>query len=59
MGVAESDTRHIKQEVCTRWNSQFLMMESFLKIEPTILSVLAQEDWRTMKSLVRNLYNLL
>jgi hypothetical protein len=42
----------IKQEVSTRWNSQYLCMESVLKMEQAIRHVLGTEEFRTMKSLV-------
>ena len=49
----------ILQDVTTRWNSQLLCMKSCLKSEGAIRAVLASEEFKTMKSLVGEIFRLL
>ena len=49
----------ILQDVSTRWNSQLICLQSCLKSEGALRAVLASEEFRTMKSLVGEIFRSL
>ena len=53
MGRDEGQCYVLVQDVKTRWNSQFQMVQSFLRVKEALLYVLELPKWKSVKSLVR------
>ena len=54
MHRAESECYALLHDVKTRWNSQFTMIKSFVRVKEALLHVLELPKWKSCKSLVRN-----
>ena len=52
MERGEGECYVLLQDVKTRWNSQFLMIRSFLRVKEALLHVFEQPMWKSNKTLV-------